>query len=44
MSRLHYNTMYLPKIVERILRTAPAGADLTMTSWRNQLQFLSIGS
>jgi hypothetical protein len=32
MSRLHYNTMYLPKIVDRILRTAPAGADLT--SWR----------
>ena len=32
ISRLHYNTMYLPKIVDRILRTAPAGADLT--SWR----------
>jgi hypothetical protein len=32
MSRLHYNTLYLPKIVERILGTAPAGADLT--SWR----------
>jgi len=31
-SRLHYNTMYLPKIVERIEKTAPAGADLT--SWR----------
>ena len=31
-SRLHYNTMYLPKIVERMVKTAPAGADLT--SWR----------
>jgi hypothetical protein len=31
-SRLHYNTMYLPKILERIQKTAPAGADLT--SWR----------
>src|SRR5579859_6831033 len=31
-SRLHYNTMYLPKIMERIQKTAPAGADLT--SWR----------
>jgi hypothetical protein len=31
-SRLHYNTMYLPKILERIKQTAPAGADLT--SWR----------
>ena len=31
-SRLHYNTMYLPKILERIAKTAPAGADLT--SWR----------
>ncbi|RRA50180.1 hypothetical protein D1Y84_13340 [Acidipila sp. EB88] len=31
-SRLHYNQMYLPKIVERIEKTAPAGADLT--SWR----------
>jgi Putative esterase len=31
-SRLHYNTMYLPKILERIEKTAPAGADLT--SWR----------
>jgi hypothetical protein len=31
-SRLHYNTMYLPKIMERIGKTAPAGADLT--SWR----------
>ena len=32
LSRLHYNTMYLPKILERIQKTAPAGADLT--SWR----------
>ena len=31
-SRLHYNTMYLPKIMDRIAKTAPAGADLT--SWR----------
>lgn len=31
-SRLHYNTQYLPKIVERIKETAPPGADLT--SWR----------
>jgi hypothetical protein len=31
-SRLHYNQMYLPKIMERIQKTAPAGADLT--SWR----------
>ena len=31
-SRLHYNTMYLPKILERIADTAPPGADLT--SWR----------
>lgn len=32
LSRLHYNTMYLPKIMERIAKTAPAGADLK--SWR----------
>jgi hypothetical protein len=32
LSRLHYNTMYLPKILERIEKTAPAGADLS--SWR----------
>jgi hypothetical protein len=32
LSRLHYNTMYLPKIMERIAKTAPAGADVT--SWR----------
>ncbi len=31
-SRLHYNTQYLPKILERIQKTAPTGADLT--SWR----------
>jgi hypothetical protein len=31
-SRLHYNTQYLPKILERIKQTAPAGADLS--SWR----------
>jgi len=32
LSRLHYNTMYLDKILERIAKTAPAGADLS--SWR----------
>ena len=32
LSRLHYNTLYLPKILERIQKTAPPGADLT--SWR----------
>ena len=32
LSRLHYNTMYLPKIMERIGKTAPPGADLK--SWR----------
>ncbi|MEP6483284.1 MAG: alpha/beta hydrolase-fold protein [Rudaea sp.] len=32
LSRLHYNTQYLPKIVDRILKTAPAGGDVT--SWR----------
>jgi hypothetical protein len=31
-SRLHYNQMYFPQIMERIAKTAPAGADLT--SWR----------
>ena len=31
-SRLHYNTMYLPKILSRIQATAPKGADLK--SWR----------
>jgi hypothetical protein len=32
LSRLRYHQMFLPRIVERILKTAPAGADLT--SWR----------
>jgi hypothetical protein len=32
LSRLHYNTMYLPKIMEQIQKTAPAGADVT--SWK----------
>jgi hypothetical protein len=32
LSRLHYNTMYVPKIMERIEKTAPPGADLK--SWR----------
>ncbi len=31
-SRLHYNTQYLPLILDRIAKTAPKGADLT--SWR----------
>jgi len=31
-SRLHYNTQYVPQIMERIAKTAPPGADLT--SWR----------
>jgi len=31
-SRLHYNQMYLPQIMERIAKTAPPGADLK--SWR----------
>ncbi|WP_231966530.1 hypothetical protein [Terriglobus roseus] len=31
-SRLHYSTMYLPKIMQRIQQTAPKGADLK--SWR----------
>lgn len=31
-SRLNYNWMYLPKIFDRIAKTAPPGADLT--SWR----------
>ncbi len=30
-SRLHYNQMYVPQILERIQKTAPPGADLT--SW-----------
>lgn len=31
LSRLHYNTMYVPKIMERIAKTAPAEADM---SWK----------
>lgn len=31
-SRLHYDTQYLPKILEQIQKTAPPGADLK--SWR----------
>jgi hypothetical protein len=31
-SRLRYHQMFAPKIVERILKTAPAGADVT--SWK----------
>jgi hypothetical protein len=31
-SRLHYNQMYVPQIMDRIMKTAPPGADLT--SWR----------
>ena len=31
-SRMHYNQMYVPQIVERMEKTAPAGADLS--SWR----------
>ena len=32
ISRLRYNTMYVPKILKRIEESAPSGADLT--SWR----------
>ncbi|RKY87217.1 hypothetical protein DRQ09_04800 [candidate division KSB1 bacterium] len=32
ISRLRYHQMFIPKILERILKTAPPGADLT--SWR----------
>jgi len=32
ISRLRYNSMYIPKIMNRIMESAPAGADLT--SWR----------
>ena len=32
ISRLRYNSMYVPRILERLLTTAPEGADLT--SWR----------
>ena len=33
LSRLRYNTQYVPKILERIRTSAPAGADTT--SWRH---------
>ncbi|WP_298791357.1 alpha/beta hydrolase-fold protein [uncultured Allomuricauda sp.] len=32
ITRMRYNTMYVPKIMERIAKSAPKGADLT--SWR----------
>jgi hypothetical protein len=32
LSRLRYHQMYIPKAVERMLKTAPQGADLK--SWR----------
>lgn len=32
VSRLRYNTLYVPRILERIAQTAPPGSDLT--SWR----------
>jgi hypothetical protein len=32
ISRLRYNTMYIPKIMDRIQKSAPKGADLR--SWR----------
>ena len=32
ISRLRYHQMFIPRIAERVLKTAPAGADLT--SWR----------
>jgi hypothetical protein len=32
ISRLRYHQMFVPKAVERLLKTAPAGADVT--SWR----------
>nr|WP_299174734.1 alpha/beta hydrolase-fold protein [uncultured Allomuricauda sp.] len=32
ITRMRYNTMYIPKIMERIAKSAPKGADLT--SWR----------
>jgi hypothetical protein len=31
LSRLHYNTMYMPMIMDRINKTAPTGADM---SWK----------
>jgi hypothetical protein len=32
ITRLRYNSMYVPRMMERIRRAAPPGADLT--SWR----------
>ena len=32
VTRLRYNSMYVPKILDRINKTAPKGADLK--SWR----------
>ena len=32
ISRLRYHQMYVPKMIERMMKTAPSGADLT--SWR----------
>lgn len=32
VSRLRYNTLYLPRMMERLLHHSPEGADLT--SWR----------
>jgi hypothetical protein len=32
VSRLRYHQMFIPRAAERMLKTAPAGADLT--SWR----------
>ncbi len=34
ISRMRYNSMYVPKIMDRIAKSAPKGADLT--SWRYQ--------
>jgi hypothetical protein len=41
LSRLHYNTMYLPKMLERMQKTAPPGADLK--SWRYNTRSVSLG-
>ena len=32
-SRLRYHQMFIPRIAERIRKTAPAGADLTSWSY-----------
>jgi hypothetical protein len=32
-SRLPYNTMYVPQIMERIANTAPPGADMSWRYW-----------